>query len=69
MEPNKFNTATIVLMVGTVFAMLDPFLRALGQYIQAHSLVVFSDEYMNILQKGVETLVTVWFTYRHTQTV
>ena len=62
---SRFDVSTIVLMVGAVFAIADPFILGLGKYIQGHSYIVFTDEYLGILKSSVATLATVFFTYRH----
>jgi len=61
----RFNTATLVLVIGYIFAILDPFLVAFGQYLQSHSAVVFTDSYMGILKQSVEGLAIAGFTYWH----
>ena len=65
---SRFDVSTIVLMVGAVFAIADPFLLGLGKYIQAHSVIVFSDEYLGIVKQSVATLATVIFTIWHGKT-
>jgi len=63
--PNKYNTATIVGLVGALLAVLDPFLKGAGVWIQAHSAIVFSDDYMGVLQRFLEVAVLVWATHAH----
>ena len=63
--PNKYNTATIVGLVGALLAVLDPFLKGAGVWIQGHSAVVFSADYMGVLQRFLEVAVLVWATHYH----
>ena len=64
-SPNRFDAATIALMVGTAFSILSPFLTAAGVWIQAHSLVTFTDDYLRVLESGIATLATTIAVYRH----
>lgn len=63
--PSKYNTATVVGLVGAALAVLDPFLQGAGVWIQHHSAIVFSDDYMGVLQRFVEVAVLVYATHHH----
>jgi molybdopterin-biosynthesis enzyme MoeA-like protein len=64
--PNRYNTATLVMMVGGAFVILDPFMTAAGSWIQAHSSIVFSPGYSAELKHWVEVAVTAWVAHKHT---
>ena len=54
----RFSTATIVAFVGAIFAILRPFLEGLGVWIQHHSAVQFSDDYLSVVQGAIVTIAT-----------
>ena len=64
--PPRFSTATIVGLIGAVFAVLNPFLLGLGTWIQQHSTIVFSDDYMQVLTASVTTIATTLAVAWHT---
>ncbi len=66
---SRYNTATLVMMIGGAFVILDPFLKALGIYIQAHSSIVFSPEYSDQLKHWVEVAATAYVAHKHTAPV
>lgn len=66
-EKTTYNTATLVMMVGGAFVVLDPFLVALGAYIQSHSSIVFSPGYSDQLKHWVEVALTAYVAHKHTQ--
>lgn len=67
--PARYNTATLVMMVGGLFVILDPFLTALGHYIQGHTAIVFPPDYSASLKHWVEVGVTAYVAHCHTAPV
>jgi len=67
MDRARFSTATVVAFVGAVFAILQPFLQGLGLWIQAHSAIRFSDDYLAVVQGAVVTIVTTLAVVWHQQ--
>lgn len=67
-QTNTYNTATIAAMVASLFAVLDPFLHGAGVWIQHHSAIVFTDDYMGVLQHFVEVIAITYAVHRHAST-
>ena len=67
MERTQFSTATIVAFVGATFAILQPLLQGLGLWIQAHSAIRFSDDYLSVVQGAVVTICTTLAVVWHQQ--
>lgn len=55
-----FSTATFAALMAAFWPVADPFLVALGGYIQTHTSIVFPAGYSMTLRAGLEATLTAW---------
>jgi hypothetical protein len=53
-----FSTATFAALLAAWWPVADPFLVALGAWVQAHSVIVFPDGYAMTVRAALEAAVT-----------
>lgn len=66
MKPNRYDTATIVLLVGLLAAAFDPFVVAGITWIQMHTIVIFPAGYPQLLARILEVCMTGYSAHYHT---
>lgn len=63
---NRYNTSTVVGLVGLVGALADPFVVAGMAWVQHHTTVVFPEGYVSLLSRVLEVLAMVYSAHYHT---